>query len=434
MKPPVRLPLGNGQAEIPLDSRFDWDLLAPASGEIEDGIALEDLPSWENELAASLPRDESAATARVVIVVPDATRPAPVGELVRFLVSALERMGVARSRMSVLVATGTHDSPSASILGTAWGIPSGVEVRVHDCDAPGVRFPDTAAGTPVELNLLYVEADLRITLGTTSFHYFAGFGGGPKMVFPGLASRAGALANHRLSLAAWPPGGLAGGCGPGRITGNPVAEDLAEAAGRCAPQESLHAVPVSNHWRVFPGEAGWEASRRAVSRRGAVGEAGIYDLVVASAGGAPRDVDLVQAHKGLVHAARYAKPGAPIVYLAAIPKGAGSSSFERWLEISDTPSLEARARSHYQLNAQTALSLRSLCQRHPVYWVGPEEPIWVERARAVVCRDATQALLAFRPDPAQGRPRAALLPSAAEIVPRDSRAGGATDVGSNVFS
>ena len=94
-----------------------------------------------------------------------------------------------------------------------------------------------------------VLSGFRLTLGGVSLHYLAGFGGGPKMVFPGVASRAGAAANHKRALGPLPPGGLHPGCGPGRIEGNPVAEDIAQAAAVDPAQVSLHVVK-KNEYRV----------------------------------------------------------------------------------------------------------------------------------------------------------------------------------------
>src|SRR5262249_57301989 len=101
-------------------------------------------------------------------------------------------------------------------------------------------------------------------------------------------------------------GGLHAGCGPGVVEGNPVAQDRAEAAALDAAEACVQVVKHRGAWRYFGGPKGLTEAREAGRTRGAVGEPVAYDLVVASLGGAPRDIDVVQSHKALAHAARYA--------------------------------------------------------------------------------------------------------------------------------
>jgi lactate racemase len=61
-----------------------------------------------------------------------------------------------------------------------------------------------------------------------------------------------------------------------------------------------------------------------------------YDLVIASPGGAPKDINLYQAQKGLTHAAHITRDGGWVILLAACPEGAGSSSFEDYVRSADS--------------------------------------------------------------------------------------------------
>jgi nickel-dependent lactate racemase len=403
----AQLGLGSERVRLTLPSSVEWDVLEPASLPEAGSATLE--PVLESAMPPSF-----ASGATAVLVVPDLTRPAPVKESLPVLVEGLERRGVPRSHQTVLVAAGTHAAPQDGELLRRWDPPAGVEILVHDARAPGVRRGDTPLGTPVELNQRYAHADWRLTLGGVSLHYLAGFGGGPKMVFPGVSSRAGAALNHKRSLGPLPPGGLHPGCGPGRVLGNPVAEDIALAAAKDPAQASLHVMKRNGSWRYFGGEQGLESVRALVLAGGQVGEASAYDVVVASLGGAPRDTDVVQSHKALAHASRYARPGAVLVLLAATPAGPGSPSFANWLAVSSQAELEERARSQYDLNAQTAVSLKWLCSRHLVIWVGSKTPEWVRMAGAIALDpgpDLDRALVGVSG-------RGAVLPVATEVVPR----------------
>jgi nickel-dependent lactate racemase len=56
-----------------------------------------------------------------------------------------------------------------------------------------------------------------------------------------------------------------------------------------------------------------------------------YDLMIASAGGHPKDINLYQAQKALAHAAMVTKKGGTIILAVACPEGTGSDTYENWV-------------------------------------------------------------------------------------------------------
>ena len=203
---------------------------------------------------AALAEEVPAPSAsRILIVVPDRTRSYPLPEILPALIERLLARGASAGRITVAVASGTHRPSEHEISGAHLGaLPAGTPVLRHDAAAPAAHCGTTPAGTPVDVNPALLEADAVIALGATAFHYFAGFGGGGKMLFPGLGARAAIAVNHRRSLGPWPPGGLAPGVEPGRLAGNPLAEDLAAA----------HALlPAARHLTLWPVEGGHAGGR-----------------------------------------------------------------------------------------------------------------------------------------------------------------------------
>ena len=83
-----------------------------------------------------------------------------------------------------------------------------------------------------------------------------------------------------------------------------------------------------------------------------------YDLVVASAGGFPLDIDLRQAHKGLENACQALRPGGSILFYAECPDGAGIRSFEDYVR---------RYRDDFEM--REALSREFVVGGHKAYWV-----------------------------------------------------------------
>ena len=97
------------------------------------------------------------------------------------------------------------------------------------------------------------------------------------------------------------------------------------------------------------------------------------DLVVA-ASGAPRDSDLVQAHKALVVAAEAAKPGAPIVWFAKADAGVGHPEMLPWFESGRLERHLAALRRAFHPYGLTAYALRWKASRHPVHVVSDLPP------------------------------------------------------------
>ncbi len=372
-------------------------------------------------VAALAPRSSDS----LLLVVPDRTRALPLARLLGALWPALAAAGVDGAHITLAVAAGTHRSNPLDVDAERLGpLPAGVRIHLHSADDPGVDLGMTPAGTPVRVDRALVEHDRVLAVGGIAFHYFAGFGGGWKAFFPGLGERGAVAANHRRSLGPWPPGGLAPGVEPGRLAGNPVAEDLRAVAALLPPAVVWTAWDDGERGAVDTDAAGYAATCAHFAAPRRVGVAHAAPLVVASAGGWPRDVDIVQAHKALLHAARYTAPRAPIVFHAGCREGAGSSAMERWLARADRTDLEGGARVAYDLNAQTAISLAAIGAAHPVTWFAerplPELARWGfdlrrgDFAAAAAFAEIMAAQLGTAP---------LLLPRAADILPADSTPG-----------
>jgi nickel-dependent lactate racemase len=335
-----RLPFANDRVAVDLRG-FRVRALRPAGGR-----AVAD-PGRAVAAALDAPRDTkplremARGCATATVVVPDATRAV---DLPRTLPPILDRLGegVPHDRITVLVACGTHPPATEDEISHLVGeLPRGVTVVQHDSrDEAALRpagpLPD---GRTLRLSRHLTDADLLVTMGAVRHHYFAGFGGGPKMIFPGAGEHDQIQHNHARVFRPlgdhWERHPMAE---PGRLAGNPVAEEIALAADLRPPDLAICLVPaagggfsevVAGRWRT--------AFTEAVDRVRAAFEIadGPFDLVVASGGGHPSDGTLIQAHKGLDAACRFAAPGAEILYVAAMTGGAGSPAMGPFLDDPD---------------------------------------------------------------------------------------------------
>ena len=288
------------------------------------------------------PLSEIAAGARTAtLIVPDTTRKVDLPAIVPVVLERLRSAGVSASRTTILLACGTHPAIGDPSLGEFVGdVPADVSVIEHDSRNDGelAFVGELRPGLPLRLHRAAVEADVLVTLGTVRHHYFAGFGGGPKMVFPGVAGHDEIQANHSLVVAADEDGKLTRhpACEPGVLTGNPVAEEIGRAAEARPPDMAVCLVEDGAGGTAWAGAGPWRAAfSAAVARTREWFEAGsgaAFDLMVASGGGKPSDSTLIQAHKAFDAASRFLRPGGHLLFVAAMDRGAGSDAMRPFLE------------------------------------------------------------------------------------------------------
>jgi nickel-dependent lactate racemase len=182
-----------------------------------------------------------------------------------------------------------------------------------------------------------MDCELLITIGGVRHHYFAGFGGGPKMVFPGVAGYSEIQANHSLVLH-HRGGGLVRDrrCEPGRLNDNPVAEEIARAAELRPPDLAVCTVEGREGGVAWACAGPWQrAFGAAVDKAREWYECsprGEFDLMVAGGGGRPTDSTLIQAHKGLDASCRFLADGGEVLFVAALSDGLGSPEMQPFVD------------------------------------------------------------------------------------------------------
>jgi lactate racemase len=138
---------------------------------------------------------------RIVVIVDDNARPTPKMALLTPLLKYLYGCGVEKSRIEIVMAVGTHPVVSQKEIEETFGDLSR-EIRIvsHDCHAPDlVSLGTLKAGGDLKVNALVAHADFRIAVGSILPHPLAGFGGGAKTLFPGVAGYE-TIRNHHIAL------------------------------------------------------------------------------------------------------------------------------------------------------------------------------------------------------------------------------------------
>ncbi len=359
-----------GSTSIP----FEYELSAfeilggqldlPPLSDIEIGEKL-DSPIGTRPLEEIVGTGES-----VLIVVPDATRQTAAGQVVNLLVRRLIANGSQPSEITIIFATGIHrkvsEAEKSEIL-TPF-IAQRIKTLDHDPRdlAKLVRLGETNGGIPIELNRALVESDHVVLVGGVTFHYFAGFTGGRKLICPGLASTRTITATHKLAFDC-ENRSRRNGVDTGLLDGNAVHEAFVEAVSKVRPAFALSAI-VNSHGEVVELYCGdWITSHRAAcdefARRHTVNVAEKRGLVIVSCGGFPHDINFIQAHKALEAASHACREGGTIVLLAECRDGLGRDDFLKWFDAETSEALAVKLCEKYQVNGQTAWSLFRKAER-----------------------------------------------------------------------
>jgi nickel-dependent lactate racemase len=210
-------------------------------------------------------------------------------------------------------------------------------------------------------------------------------------------------------------GGRKAGVGPGLLDGNAVHEECERVTELIAPAFGINTIVDERNRAVSVFCGDWRLAHRAACEHYlqhhsfAIREK--RDVVIASCGGFPYDINMIQAHKALDMAAHACKDGGTIVLLAECRDGLGRSDFLKWFGVADARALENKLRSGYEVNGQTAWSLLTKAERYRVCLVSELREEQVEKMRMAPVRSIEQALEQAGPSDGYIMPRgAAVLP------------------------
>ena len=191
-------------------------------------------------------------------------------------------------------------------------------------------------------------------------HYFAGYSGGAKAVMPGVSDREAIQANHRMMIEET--------SAAGRIEDNNIRLDIEEAGDMCGIDFILNVV-LNEKKEIVYAAAG---DHRKAHREGCRFLDSMYkvripskaDIVIASPGGYPKDINLYQAQKALDNAKHAVKDGGIIILAAECTEGLGEDVFAEWLNDADSADdLIERVRSDFRLGGHKAAAIAMVVKK-----------------------------------------------------------------------
>jgi len=270
----------------------------------------------------------------VAISVCDITRPAPNRVVLPPVLERLERAGIPKDCIIILIATGLHrpatETEASEILGPR--IASAYRWGNHNARALAEHrsLGMTSSGTPVYIDERFVSAGLHLTLGFIEPHLMLGYSGGRKLVAPGQAAKETIEVLHSPKFMRDPRT-----C-EGSIEANPLHEELLEIA-RMARHDFMVDVALARDRSiagVFAGDP-ITAHRRGVEFVSRVMLERLekpVDAVITTGAGYPLDLTYYQSLKGVTAAQHIVKAGGKVLLMAACEEGPGAPEFRGMLK------------------------------------------------------------------------------------------------------
>ena len=377
----VKIKIKYGKSEIPYEipEQNLWEIVQ-AKNE-QEGV---ENPQKEMEKAIQRPIGSPRLNKiikpreKLVITQDDHTRGTPGELILPPLLNSLNACGIPDENITVVFACGIHRAVRSEEQKTLVGeeVLSRITCVSHNCDAPDlVKLGVTSRKVPVEINALAAEADHIIATGKCEYHYYAGFSGGRKSVFPGIASRIGINKNHALLIDARAV--------TGNLAGNPVHEDMVEAARMTRTPFMVNIIQNTQQQLVkaFAGDLVL-AHLAAVQFYDAFYRLEVKsqapDIVLVGAG-YPKDIDLYQAHKAIDNAQRIVRPGGVIVSALECAEGVGNPVFLEWAKKYRTfEQVESHIKTRFEMGGHKAYYLAKALQKAKIILVSKMNPKMVK--------------------------------------------------------
>ena len=330
----------------------------------------------------------------MAIAINDKTRPVPHDIILPPLLDKLENnFHIPFDQIFFVIASGTHTPMPKEEFSKI--LPEFIlqryKVMAHDCDHKDdlIFIGNTSRGTPIWVNRWFFQANYKIVIGNLEPHHFMGFSGGIKSAAIGLTARETITQNHSLLLD--PLSKI------GEFESNPMRQEV-EEIGRLIHVDLALNVILNLRKQIIKALSGSPegvmlAGIPIVKDTCQTNMPHPYDLVIASAGGHPKDINLYQAQKALTNAAAFTKDGGCVLLFAECSDGLGSIPFQQFLSGCSTPDevIEKFARLGFQVGPHKAYQIAKILKRVHILLLSSLKPELVRETMLIPVQDIENA-------------------------------------------
>ena len=354
---------------------------------------------------------------KILIIVNDITRPTTYEIILPPLLDALRQIGIKKENITFIIATGIHRGNSKEELENIFGkdLVSNYKFVNHNSDDSNLKYlGKLKSSNELWVNPIVSQTDFIITTGVIVPHYFAGFSGGRKSILPGICGRKTIEANHAQTVHP--------DARTGNLKGNPVHQEMQEAAEKVGVDFNINVVTDEKHQiiEIVAGEllTSWQQGVEICKKIYLCPIEKKADVVIASAGGYPKDINVYQAQKTLNNAYQAIKPEGTIILLAECLEGYGEPTFEKWIEEANTSDdIIKRLKNKFVLGGHKAYAIAKLAKEVEVILISSLPSEKVRKLFFIPMEDISQALNYVKDKYGEDF-QAYILPSGNTVVPQ----------------
>jgi len=330
----IQLKFGNKLVELIVDDQTDVTYITP---NYLDTPLLNDFDIDYTPLYKSInSKEKNPNLLKVGIAINDKTRPVPYPKLIPGLIEQLTNFGILPNNISFFIANGTHvPDYDLSYLSLSRNFTDSYCFHQHDSRNASnlIELGRTQYDNPVLINRLFYNQDLKISVGNIEPHHFAGYSGGSKTVSIGLAGHETITCNHKLLL---DPNSVA--C---EYDKNKVRQEIEEIGDLVKLDLSLNCIQTSDLKiiKVYFDHP-HQVMEKAIPFINQIYTTEInrkFDVVIASAGGHPKDINFYQAQKACSNASKLLNKNGKLFLIAECREGVGSSQYLNYVRNFSNP-------------------------------------------------------------------------------------------------
>ncbi|GAB6085712.1 NPN-dependent 2-hydroxyacid racemase, LarAH10 family [Alkaliphilus crotonatoxidans] len=416
---------GSRQWEVALKEENIINILTPKDSSPIDKIEEKIRERLDRPIGTGPLRELVKAKDKIVIIVSDITRLwIKTAVFLPVIVAYLNELGIEDEDITVIIALGSHrpstEEEKRAIVGD--GIYERIEIIDHNCNDEDqlCYLGESSRGTPIYINKKVVKADRVILTGGIVFHLFAGFGGGAKGIVPGVAGIQTIQQNHRLTFLPGEGTGLNSNACSNKIEGNPMREDITEICRRVAPDFLFNAVLDANgrfiDFAVGDFEQAWLKGCETIRQLYGINIKEKADIIIASAGGYPKDINLYQTVKTMDNCIYGGKENSVMILLSECRDGLGAAEFMEWFQYQTLDEMESALKKHFTVPGYAAYKTAYAAKYRKVILISSLPKDTVKELGMIPAQDLNEALdLAYRFSPPN--PKISLMPYGGNTLP-----------------
>lgn len=326
--------MNNVQVSIPYkDKKVFFTIPEENMGEVISPKKVEPVENVDEEINKALDapfgskriEDLVNSESKVLLIVDDLTRKTPVNQILPIIIQRFIKRKIKRENIKILIALGTHRPMTEEEIDMRFGqdIKNQFEIINHSLDSADLLdLGSTTNGTSIKINKLVRWAQFILGIGTIIPHHLCGFGGGAKIVQPGICGTETTAQTHLLGVRH--SRSLLG------EVENVVREEMEEIALK-AGMKHIFNVVLNKEGKIVKAFFG---DCKKAFREGVKVAKQVYGvnfklkvpIVIASSH--PCDIDFWQAHKTLYPADIVCQEKGSIVVVTPCPEGISSTHQE----------------------------------------------------------------------------------------------------------